>query len=394
VTGAFGARGRARWVLLAAIAVGLVHAVALLLTAYVVFGDLARGEVGTAPRRLAEELVGGWAALALIPGVLALARRFPVTRATLKRSLPAHALGLAAYSVVHTALLAFAHDRGFRALGLEPDSFVPRLGVRAAQELAHDVVGYAGVLVVFALWDAAEALEAKRLREAELEGALTRAQLHGLRLQLQPHFLFNALNTVSAVMYDDPAAAEAMLSHLAELLRRALEGGDAQEVPLGREVETLGLYTGLLRARFGDRLRVDVDVEPEARGVPVPPLLLQPLVENAVRHGGMASEGALVVRVRVRCREDSLEIEVSDDGPGAPAGVDVMRGGIGLSTSAERLRLLYGEGATFRAGNGEGRGFRVLMRVPRPAPAGSPPQGATRGEGPRVGAAAAGGGRA
>jgi LytS/YehU family sensor histidine kinase len=161
-------------------------------------------------------------------------------------------------------------------------------------------------------------------------------------------------------MYDDPAAADAMIAELSELLRVSLKTVHTQEVPLRAELESLSHYTALMRARFGDKLAVAVDVDPAAADALVPSLILQPLVENAVRHGNVSLLGRGRIDVRARRNGDQLTIDVLDDGPGTttPQGK-----GVGLSATAERLRLLYGDAHRFSAGNG-GSGFAVAIAIP------------------------------
>ncbi len=338
-------------------------AAAALLTGYRVFEDLAGGHAGTLPRRMVEELVGGWAAFALMPGVAAVARRFPLARGRRARHLPAHVAALLAYSAVHTLLLAGARETLFPLLGVGGDSYAARLGVRAAQELGHDVIAYAAFLGLLAAWQWVAERRERELREARLERALVDAQLHSLRLQLQPHFLFNALNTISEAIHEDPRAADAMIGHLAELLRLSLRAAPTQEVVLADELAALARYTAIMRARFGDRLRVRLDVPADTERALVPSLLLQPLVENVIRHAG-GSRHALEIDVRARLDGGALVLEVADNGPGADPGEDVLSTGVGLTSSAERLRLLYRGEAELDARNREGGGFRVRMRLP------------------------------
>jgi LytS/YehU family sensor histidine kinase len=166
-------------------------------------------------------------------------------------------------------------------------------------------------------------------------------------------------------MYEDPAAADEMLDRLSELLRISLKTVQTDEVPLAAELEALAGYLALMRARFGERLEVTVEVEPEAREALVPSLLLQPLVENAVRHGSAERTGRGRVEVGARVEGCELVLEVCDDGPGSPPGRDPLRGGVGLSATAERLQLLYGGRHRFEAANRPAGGFRVGIRLPR-----------------------------
>jgi LytS/YehU family sensor histidine kinase len=214
---------------------------------------------------------------------------------------------------------------------------------RYLMEFPVQVIIY--VLFVSGVWlyDRAQAEREAALRAAQLDTQLKQAQLQGLRLQLQPHFLFNALNTISSTMYDDPRAADTMLSRLAELLRVSLRTTQTQEVPLAIELETLDHYVALLRARFGEGLQWRVTVEDGVRQALVPSLMLQPLVENAVRHGNLARIGVGHVTVSAARVDDRLRVQVADDGPGIDPGEDVAEKGIGLAATRERLRLLYGD---------------------------------------------------
>ncbi|HRN53417.1 MAG TPA: histidine kinase, partial [Gemmatimonadaceae bacterium] len=197
--------------------------------------------------------------------------------------------------------------------------------------------------------------------EAELRRSLAEAQLQSLRLQLQPHFLFNALNTVSSAMYDDPARADAMLGRVAELLRASLRTQRGDTVPLAEELEIAQAYVMLQQERFGERLDVRWEVMPELRAASVPVFLLQPLLENAVRHGGVERRGRGRIRVQAAAERGGLRLVVWDDGPGGDGGAG---GGLGLRATAERLRLIYGEAAEWTAGP-VADGWQVSMWLPK-----------------------------
>jgi two-component system LytT family sensor kinase len=246
-------------------------------------------------------------------------------------------------------------------------------------ELPMQVIWISILVAAIHGFAALDAARARELRAARLESSLARSQLRNLRLQLQPHFLFNALHTVSAAMYDDPAAADEMLDQLAELLRASLRTAQSDEVPLGEELALLDRYLAIQRARFGDRLTVSIQVEPGAGSLLVPSLLLQPLVENAIRHGNAERAGRGAIAVRAHREDGRLVLEVEDDGPGAvtvpaagaaagpvPPGKRTAAAatGIGLAATAERLQLLYGDAQTFSAGAGPAGGFLVRAALP------------------------------
>jgi two-component sensor histidine kinase len=200
---------------------------------------------------------------------------------------------------------------------------------------------------------------------AKAQDQLSEARLQSLRLQLQPHFLFNTLNAITALIGSEPRAAERMVAGLSELLRASLRSADEQEVPLARELEHLKLYTDIQRTRFGDRLDVLLDVDPTTRGAMVPSLLLQPLVENAIRHG--LAPRAIGGQVYVSAARDGeeLRLEVRDDGVGAETrGGALSREGVGLANTRERLRRLHGERQRFAYETRPGAGFAVRIALP------------------------------
>jgi len=203
---------------------------------------------------------------------------------------------------------------------------------------------------------------------AQLQVRLDDAQLHALKLQLQPHFLFNTLNTITALVHTDPQAAERMVSGLSALLRFSLGSAGEQEVPLERELEVLRHYLDIQQVRFHDRLSISFEVDDEAGRAYVPNLLLQPLVENAIKHGIGPRAAAGHIAIRAHRHDGVLALEVSDDGVGEPLDV-LRREGVGLGNSRARLKSLYGDAHRFDAGPREAwqkgeRGFRVYIEIP------------------------------
>ena len=197
----------------------------------------------------------------------------------------------------------------------------------------------------------------------QLETKLAQAQLQSLRLQLNPHFLFNTLNGIISLIGVDALAAERMVAGLSELLRLSLRNAGEQEVPLERELEVLRHYLEIQRIRFEDRLTVDLDVDPTAMRALVPNLLLQPLVENAIRHGIAPRAAPGRVLIRAHRGNGILRLVVADDGIGPRGGVPLVEG-TGLGNTRERLRHLYGPRHRYSAGAGEHGGFVVEVEVP------------------------------
>lgn len=203
------------------------------------------------------------------------------------------------------------------------------------------------------------------LRAERLERLSTQATLHSLRLQLDPHFLFNALNTISAQVESEPKLARRMIEHLGDLLRQTIETKDRLEVHLSEELALLEHYLAIQRIRFAGRLRFESDVDCSVESATVPALILQPLVENAIRHGLSRRAAGGMVLVSARKQEDFLVLTVEDDGDGLPEGWRIETGeGVGLSVTRQRIAAAYGNDAAFEVKGRNGGGTLVLIRLP------------------------------
>ena len=209
-----------------------------------------------------------------------------------------------------------------------------------------------------------------RHREQELVELAATAQLAALRAQINPHFLFNSLNSIAQLIRADPDRAEACVERLAEMFRYVLRYGEKDFVPLAEELEMARAYLDIERARFGDRLRVETHVDPPTLQHLIPNLILQPLVENAVRHGLSRKRGGGTVRIDASLADGCLELSVGDDGLGMPdtALERVYEHGIGLRNLRDRLERLYGPAHLPEITSAPGSGTRVRLRLPlRPA---------------------------
>ncbi len=203
----------------------------------------------------------------------------------------------------------------------------------------------------------------RAMRTAALEAQLALARAEALKAQLEPHFLFNALNSISELVHEDAAGAERMIGSLKELLRMTLEGAEAQEVTLAEELRLLGAYLRIQQTRFQDRLSVEVDAAPETLAARVPPLVLQPLVENAIRHGIAPRPGPGRISVRAWREGDALRLEVRDDGLGFSERSPPEEG-VGLGNTRARLHRLYGDAQRFELASGEDGGAVAHVAVP------------------------------
>jgi two-component system LytT family sensor kinase len=205
------------------------------------------------------------------------------------------------------------------------------------------------------------------LRASQLENRLTHAQLQALKMQLHPHFLFNTLHSISALLHRDPETADRMIARLGDFLRLTLDNSGAQEVSLQKELEFLKCYLDIERVRFQDRLTTSLDVEPRALDSRVPNLILQPIVENALRHGLSQRSAPGHLEISAKRDNGSLRIQVKDNGPGLSAITGPKtnkREGLGLSNTRARLEQLYGAAHRFSIENAPGGGLVVTLEIP------------------------------
>ena len=312
-------------------------------------------------------LFGWWPWILATPIVLTLARRFPIERGTWWRVLPIH---LVACLVIWAAHFAF-----FTYVGIlwspfgaprTPRSFWDMFLGRAMSEFHLDLLIYAATLGVSYAVSYYLRFREGELRASQLEAQLAQAQLQTLKMQLHPHFLFNTLNGIAGLVRDSRnKAAVDMLAGLSDLLRYTLENAGKQEVPLKEELEFLELYLDIQQMRFSDRLKVEMHVPPETLDALVPNLILQPLVENAIRHGISRRTAAGTVGVRAERDNGLLRITIFDDGPGLKRD-DGRRTieGVGLSNTRARLAQLYGEDQKFSLSERDGGGVQVSLIIP------------------------------
>ena len=221
---------------------------------------------------------------------------------------------------------------------------------------------YGVMLVVLRAIDSQRRLRDERLRNAQLETQLVQSQLQTLRVQLQPHFLFNTLNAISALALANPVQARQMIARLSDFLRLTLEERHAQQVPLSREMEFLDCYLGIQQVRFQDRLTTHMDVSVDTMRAMVPNMILQPLVENALRHGLLDKTERGTLQIATRRDGDALVLRVDDDGIGLPP--DGAKEGIGIGSTRARLDMLFGNAATVQMQRRAGGGTRVELRFP------------------------------
>jgi two-component system, LytTR family, sensor kinase len=326
------------------------------------------------PRR---NVIIGWMAAmyicaAFTPAMLWLGRRWPVDEPSRWWRIAFHLGASVTFSVVSSALeVPTLVALGVLPVPRPPGSWAAELWYFLRVDLHGGMIRYWAVVGIQALFRSnrearrreREAMQLK-LHSAQLAEQLTSSQLSALKMQMQPHFLFNTLSAIMVLVRQRKGReAEMMLSRLSDLLRHTLADMEAQEVPLWREIDFLRLYLSIEQVRFEDRLRVRIDAGPEVSDALVPHMALQPIVENAVRHGLGQSEEPVLIHVSVFRTNGHLTLTVTDDGPGCPTAVFEEKG-IGLANTRNRLKRLYGEEATFLAENRVPRGVRVAMTLP------------------------------
>ncbi len=343
---------------------GAFTVITLLIFCYRYLDDLARGHSGTFTTRLIEELTGGYSAALLFLLVLKFARRFRINSQTWIRRVPVHLLGAVGFSLLHTTMMAVSRQVVFPLAGLgEYDYGI--LPIRYFMEMANYLLWYATSVTLIHLFDHYRESRTRELRTAQLEAQLAQAQLQALQAQIHPHFLFNALNTISTVIYEDVRAADTMIARLSDFLRHSLNASRSQEVTLSEEMNFLNLYLAIMRPRFEDRLRVEFEVGQGINDALVPKLILQPLVENSIKHAADPNSGQVNIAVKAARENGSLRLEIKDDGPGLSGKLrEALGNGIGLTNTIERLEKLYGGNHEFTLQNLIDGGLLVRVTVP------------------------------
>jgi two-component system, LytTR family, sensor kinase len=306
----------------------------------------------------------------LTPTILGLSQRYPVTGGELIPRLLFHLGAGLLTAVVYSTLemLVNAVQKGFptdASAVLSSFQLIFTTGALPQIVTYGAIVSVAHILEYYRRQRQRERKASEiELRASQLESSLRQAQLDALRLQIRPHFLFNTLNTISFLMREDVEAANRLLIQLSELLRVAVRT-EQQEIPLRQELDFLNRYLEIEQTRFQDKLSVEMQIEPETLDAMAPALLLQPLVENAIKHGIAQSSDPGVVYVSARRENDFLEIRIRDSGPGfsgaEPAGAGT---GVGLANTQARLKQIYNSDCRFEIGNAEDGGGLIAVSIP------------------------------
>ena len=306
----------------------------------------------------------GWYIWALItPVVLRLASRFPLQKGSWHKNVTVHLL----FFIILWFAATLSWEGVKWASNLGSYSYLHTLPMQIARSpFSLDIICYGTILAMESGLRYHRQFESGRRRTSRLAAQLANARLQALQMQLHPHFLFNALNSLSELMREDPASAEEMISNLEKFLRLTMDQNDAYEIPLERELEFLTCYLAIEHVRFQQRLVIAMEIEPRALEASVPNLILQPIVENAVRHGVAPRSSPGRIEIQATSDNGALKISIRDDGPGLNSRARRLRPqtGLGLSNTRERLAQLYGDSHRFELINAPEGGLIVSLEIP------------------------------
>jgi len=313
-----------------------------------------------------------WAGLA--PPIFLFTRRFPLDRERWLKNSFLHILACIVLSIAHRAIYLIIgwllHVAAYQKLDTIPDLYSSDI----LFNLPTGFMSYGTIFLVSYVIDyyrrhQEEELKISRLKTelAQAQLQVTEAQLQALKMQLHPHFLFNTLNSISALLDEDVDAADQMLARLGDLLRLTLENSGAQQVTLQEELEFLRCYLEIERVRFHDRLAVNMFIDPETLDARVPNLILQPIVENAIRHGIVSRIAPGEIEIRANRSDGVLRLLVKDNGPGLQGGAAPtgrIKEGLGLANTRARLQQMYGASHQFEIANVPEGGLQVIIEMP------------------------------
>jgi two-component system, LytTR family, sensor kinase len=299
------------------------------------------------------------------PWIVSLGRRFPPVHVRPLSTWARHAGASLAIGVAASGWSALMQHALNPYLVSAPQPFLRMWGYKVVYGLLSSVILYAFILMVSFMLDAQQRLALQETEKARLNEQLSKAQLNALRRQIEPHFLFNSLNAIAGLVRENRNdAAVGMIARLSDFLRRTVEDSHRQEVPLGEEIDFVQKYLDIQKVRFAERLQLSMEVPKELLPAQVPALILQPLVENAVKHGIAKRIHGGALRISAFRQNGTLTLRVYNDGPSLPAECETCEGGVGLANVRTRLQSLYGEHFEFSIRNQSPDGVETSVSVP------------------------------
>ncbi len=316
-------------------------------------------------RILSWQLVSGYAWFVFSPIILTLSAKYPFEDQKWKVSVPIHVVASILVSLCLLAVDAFILPKLGYLARFQLTSFFETYKILFFVNFHFSIAIYWAVVAIHQAILYYRKYRERELKTSQLEARLAQSRLQVLKMQLHPHFLFNTLNAISELIHRNPDVADRMITDLSDLLRMSFENLEVQEIPLSQELEFLRKYLEIEQTRFHDRLEVKMEIAADTLDASVPNMILQPLVENAIKHGISPKADGGHINVTAGRSNGHLQIRVSDDGVGVPGGeVSRVEEGVGLSNTRRRLRHLYGDAHTFELNSVGGHGVNVDLDIP------------------------------
>ena len=339
------------------------NVVGLLNTFVVITSQLAEGEKINVVKYFIYEFSGVYSFFLLIPLMLLLFKKLPVRKNNLTTIIPIYVLTAAVLGLIHTCIMYFSRILIFQMAGWGTYDY-GYLPYRYVMETLKLSLGGLTVYLIYIFIVSNREKQKEKLKAVKLEEQLSKTRLEFLKSQIHPHFLFNTLNMISSTMYDNVESADKMLADLSDLLRISLKDSKDGRITLKKEIEILELYTGIMKARFKDKLEINLSINSNTEEALVPSFILQPLVENSIKYG-METLSSLKVEITSNKNKDKLILEICDNGPGIKEIPDnILKNGLGMSNTIERLEKLYDKNFEFNWGNCSPHGFQINIVIP------------------------------
>lgn len=308
------------------------------------------------------ELTGSYSFTLLMPFMILLFKKLPLKKGVLFQRIPIYLLITFLLGALHTNMMYYSRILLYGLLdwGIYDYGYMPYRYIMETLKLS---VGFWTVYVIYILIMTNKERQQEKLRTVKLEEELIKTRLEFLKSQINPHFLFNTLNMISSTMYENVENADKMIANLSDLLRISLKSSGGMHT-LKEEIDLLNLYLEIMRARFGDKLSIDINLRDDAKQIVIPSFLLQPIVENSIKYG-MENLSGTEIEISAEQSNDKLCINISDNGPGIHIEPEeVLKRGVGLSNTQERLERLYGNNFEFNWENLPGDGLIVKICLP------------------------------
>ncbi len=354
-------RSHAKWLLI----FGLWTLVALFFTSQVAMQNRLSQRPVSFFRILSWQLSSSYVWFAMMPLILWLGRKFRFENGQWKQSVPIHFFISVALAFGQQAIDALVLPKLGYPPNLKTTSYLETYKIFLFINLHLSVSIYWAVIGISYAIGYYQKYRERELRASQLEARLAQTRLQVLKMQLHPHFLFNTLNAISELVYKDPEVAEQMITNLSDLLRLSLDNVGVQEVPLQQELEFLNKYLEIEQTRFHDRLQIEMYIDPSALDATVPNMILQPLVENAIKHGIAPRSRGGRIEIGAERQNGTLHLSVSDDGVGLKnKETGELKEGVGLSNTRARLRHLYGAAHKFDLITSKENGLTLQLEIP------------------------------